>query len=197
MNNIEYTLKIFDKNKYQFGNNVELTETAEDGEALLRLISKNNLFAISLSGNNRIVVFHHKKVADWIVVEFLNDNKINLHIIELKRTIKETKWQEIKEQFLGAYEHSYLLKGVFDSKINNILLYTAFVYDKLNTLNTPNLVTLKATNGNNNKTSALDWNKDTIKIKEQKFRHIKIKLNLDSSNGIGIGEYEIRGEYCG
>lgn len=197
MNNIEYTLKIFDKNKYQFGNNVELTETAKDGKALLRLISKNNLFAISLSGKNKIVVFHHKKVADWIVVEFLNDNKINLHIIELKRTIKETKWQEIKEQFLGAYEHSYLLKGVFDSKINNILLYTAFVYDKLNTLNTPNLVTLKATNGNNNKTSALDWNKDTIKIKEQKFRHIKIKLNLDSSNGIGIGEYEIRGEYCG
>jgi len=197
MNNIEYTLKIFDKNKYQFGNNVELTETAENGKALLRLISKNNLFAISLSGNNRIVVFHHKKVADWIVVEFLNDNKINLHIIELKRTIKETKWQEIKEQFLGAYEHSYLLKGVFDSKINNILLYTAFVYDKLNTLNTSNPVTLKATNGNNNKTSALDWNKDTIKIKEQKFRHIKIKLNLDSSNGIGIGEYEIRGEYCG
>ena len=86
---------------------------------------------------------------------------------------------------------------MFDSKINNILLYTAFVYDKLNTLNTSNPVTLKATNGNNNKTSALDWNKDTIKIKEQKFRHIKIKLNLDSSNGIGIGEYEIRGEYCG
>lgn len=197
MNNIEYTLKIFDKNKYQFGNNVELTETAEDGEALLRLISKNNLFAISLSGNNRIVVFHHKKVADWIVVEFLNDNKINLHIIELKRTIRETAWQKIKEQFLGAYEHSYLLKGVFDSKINNILLYTAFVHDRLDTLNTSNPVTLKATNGNNNKTSALDWNKDTIKIKEQKFRHIKIKLNLDSSNDIGIGEYEIRGEYCG
>ena len=68
--------------------------------------------------------------------------------------------------------------------------------DRLDTLNTPNSVMLKATNGNNDKTSALDWKKDAIKIKEQKFRHIKIELNLDSSDDIGIGKYKIRGEHC-
>jgi len=193
MNNIKDILKIFDKNKYQFDKEVNLYETTQNGRASLILKSKNTLFAISLSHKNKIVVFNHKQVADWIVVEFLDNNKINLHIIELKRTITETTWQKVKSQFLGAYEHSYLLKGVFNYEVNEILLYTAFVKDESNLLNTTNPVMLKSTNGSSDKTSAIDWTKNVIKIKEQKFRHIKIELNLDKK--VGIGEYEIKGNF--
>ena len=192
MNNIKDTLKIFDKNKYQFDKEVNLYETTQDGRASLILKSKNTLFAISLSHKNKIVVFNHKQVADWIVVEFLDDHKINLHIIELKRTITETTWQKVKSQFLGAYEHSYLLKGVFNYEVNEILLYTAFVKDESNLLNTTNPVMLKSTNGSSDKTSAIDWTKDAIKIKEEEkeFKHVKIKLNLKKD--ISTGEYEIK-----
>jgi len=189
MSNFSAVLNWIDKNKYQYSNKIVLDEKENDGKAELEIISKNRLFAISLSHKNKIKVFKNQKVADWIVVEFLNDNQINLHLIELKRTITTSHWQKIKEQLKGAYEHSFLLKGLFDYEINEIFCYSAYVYDKLNNLNTTNPVFLRNSLGNKSQTSAIDWNNDKINIHNLSVSHKKIKLKL--IDDIGKEVYEL------
>lgn len=189
MFNYNEVLDILDK--YKDGKSFILEEKAEDGKAQLSINSDNKLFAISLSHKNNISVFKNKKVADWIVLEFLDDTfkNINLHLLELKRSITDSSWQKVKEQFKGAYEHSFLLKGLFDYKINNVICYSVFVYDKLKLETTTNPILLKASLGNNNKTSSRDWNSSAIMIHNMNISHIKIPLNL--VNEIGRGSYKI------
>ncbi len=190
MNNFNKTRNWIDDRKYQYSKEVILYEKEKEGKAELKFISENNLFAISLSHKNKISVFKHQKVADWIVLEFLDDDYVNLHLIELKRTISTGRWQEIKEQLKGAYEHSFLLKGLFDYKINKIFCYSAYINDKFgNVENTANPVLLKNSVGNRSQTSAIDWNKNKISIHDLSVSHIKIKLKLDKNN-IGQGSYK-------
>jgi len=181
-------LKILDK--YKNGKSFILDEKEDSGKIKLNINSNNNLFAISLSHKNSISVFKHNKVADWIVLEFLDDScqNINLHLFELKRTITDSSWQRIKEQFKGAYEHSFLLKGLFNYKINSVICYSAFIYDKLKLQNTPNPVSLRQSSGNNKKSSNLDWNNETVRFynnKIQYIKHKKISLILDGTTGKG------------
>ena len=177
-----------DENKYQYKHSVSLCETAKDGKAILHINSTNKLFAISLSHKGAIKVFKHKNVADWIVLEFLDYNEINLHLIELKRTITADKWEQVKKQFLGALQHSFLLQGLFGYNLKNVILYTAFVNNKFDIKNTTNPTLLKFSLGTNEKSSAVDWGKDKIMILNKRFQHKKIKLNLQED--IGVGEYE-------
>lgn len=188
MSNFNKTCDWIDINKYQYSKEVILYEKENDGKAELKFSSKNKLFAISLSHKNKISVFKHQKVADWIVLEFLDDDHINLHLIELKKTITTANWQKIKEQLKGAYEHSFLLKGLFDYKINKIFCYSAYIHDKFDNVNTANLILLKNSIGNRSQTSAIDWNKNKISIHNLIVPHIKIKLQL-GNDGIGQGSY--------
>ena len=107
-------LKWISGNMYQYNTKVILNEKENDGEAELEFISNNKLFAISLSHKNKIKIFKHQKVADWIVIEFINQSLVNLHIIELKRTLRDSTWQKVKEKFKGALKNSFLLKGLFE-----------------------------------------------------------------------------------
>lgn len=178
-------------NQYKNGNIVFIDENAEDGKAELELSSHNLLFAISLSNKNRIKVFKHQQVADWIVIEFMDNeySNINLHIIEIKRTITESSWSKTKLQFKGGLEHSFLLKGLFDYKIKNIYLYTAYVNVRLHTTNTTNPALLKSTVGTYQQTSSVDWNNSQIHIDMGTFNHKKIELSLNEN--IAKGSYRL------
>ena len=178
-------------NQYKNGNIVLIDENAEDGKAELELSSHNLLFAISLSNKNRIKVFKHQQVADWIVIEFMDNeySNINLHIIEIKRTITERSWSKTKLQFKGGLEHSFLLKGLFDYKIKNIYLYTAYVNVRLHTTNTTNPALLKSTVGTYQQTSSVDWNNSQIHIDMGTFNHKKIELSLNEN--IAKGSYRL------
>ncbi len=189
--NYNEVLNILQEDKYKNGNNFVLDEQEDNGKIELNINSNNNLFAISLSHKNSISVFKHKKVADWIVLEFLDDSfkNINLHLFELKKTINYSSWQKIKEQFKGAYEHSFLLKGLFNYKINSVICYSAFIYDKLKLQNTTNPTLLKKSLGNDKKSSSIDWNNKTIRLYNNKhIQHIKISLKPGTT---GKGSYEI------
>ena len=185
MNNLSY-LDWLDNNKYQFSQKVILDEKENDGKVKLELKSKNNLFAISLSHKDKIKIFKNQKVADWVVLEFLNENEVYLHLLELKRTITISSWQKIKEQLKGAYEHSFLLKGLFNYKIKEIFCYSAYVNDNLSLQNTTNPILLKNSLGNNIQTSAIDWSNETINIHDMSVSHKKIKLNLVGDIGKGV-----------
>jgi len=178
-------------NQYKNGNIVLIDENAEDGKAELELSSHNLLFAISLSNKNRIKVFKHQQVADWIVIEFMDNeySNINLHIIEIKRTITESSWSKTKLQFKGGLEHSFLLKGLFDYKIKNIYLYTAYVNVRLHTTNTTNPALLKSTVGTYQQTSSVDWNNSQIHIDMGTFNHKKIELSLNEN--LSKGSYRL------
>lgn len=179
-------LNWLDKNKYQYSKKIILDEKENEGRAELVLSSKNNLFAISLSNKDRITVFKNKKVADWIVLEFVNEMEVNLHLIELKRTITASSWTKIKAQLKGAFEHSFLLKGLFNYEIKQIFSYSAYIYDKLDTINTTNPVLLKNSVGNKKQTSAIDWSNDRIEIHGIDVYHKKIELSLEDDIAKGI-----------
>jgi len=184
----ETILKILQN--FKEGNQLVLEEKEDDGKAELAIVSNNYIFAISLSHQNKIKAFKHQKVADWIVLEFLNSKEVVLHLIELKRSIKTNSWQKIKEQFKGAYEHSALLKGLFDYEIKDVICYSAYVFDKLNLESTSNPILLKNSLGNDEYKSAIDWKKEKISMHNIDFLHVKIELNLE--NGIGKGCYQIK-----
>jgi len=173
---------------YSYGTNVVIDEKANDGKAKLELSSQNPLFAISLSHKMSIKVFKHQKVADWIVIEFLDETfkSVNLHLIELKRTITDSSWAKAKEQLKGALEHSFLLKGLFEYKIEEIFCYTAYVNDNLSTRDTTNPVLLKNSLGNHQQSSSLDWNSNEINIHNKWLQHKKIQLELVGDTGKGV-----------
>ncbi len=174
-------LEWLDKNKYYYNTTIILKEKEESGKTELEFSSRNRLFGISLSKSNRISVFKRQKVADWIIIEFLDNNsRINLHIVELKRTVDEWSWLKIKKQFEGALQHSYLLKGLFSYEINGINFYTAYVNDNLKPETTPNPVNLK---------DILDWGRERIIVLGRQFLHKEIKLELE--DGVAKGIYKI------
>lgn len=184
----EERLKFISKNEYQIAKNVKVEEKEEAGKAEVLFSSTTNvLMSISLSQENRLKYINYSEVADGTVVELLENDKINLHIVECKKSVNEEKWEKVKNQLRGGIVNSLALGGVLNKSIKNIFLYTAFRNESFKKENSTNPVLLKATLGTNQKSSSLDWNDESIKILKNYFKHIKIQLD---DNGYGKVEFK-------
>ncbi|WP_353571888.1 hypothetical protein [Candidatus Albibeggiatoa sp. nov. BB20] len=117
-----------------------ITETESSGFAEIKCITKKTGFRLQKTNihakeNHRqpIPYLKNEKMADSTI--FLWDNnKIELHIIECKQTIKRSKWKGVKEQF-----ESSLLNGLAVTKILGFSdiqfhFYTAYRTDYLTDL---------------------------------------------------------------
>lgn len=88
----EERLKFISKNEYQIAKNVKVEEK-EEAEVLFSSTT-NVLMSISLSQENRLKYINYSEVADGTVVELLENDKINLHIVECKKSVNEAKWEK-------------------------------------------------------------------------------------------------------
>jgi len=180
--NFEERLNWIYSDYYEFGCEAKVIEKNEEGKAEIIFSSSDNFLSICLSEENRLKYLKRANVADGTVCKFIDDNTLELHIVECKRTINTKNWEKVKLQFEGGLINSYGLCGILDKKVAKIIFYTAYKNNKMDTLNTTNPILLKATLGNNQKSSAMDWKSKYVRIQNREFEHIKIELD---SNGKG------------
>ena len=182
---IKYSLKerldFLAEEKFEKSTTVKVKEKNESGRACIVFSSQQQLLSISLSEQNRLHYINYSQVADGTVLEFLEDDTVNLHIVEIKRTINSDRWIKVKNQFEGGLINSFGLCGVLNQKVKNIILYTAYVYDRFKWTDSADPVDFKNSLGSKEKISVLDWNNSQVGLLHRKFTHVKIKLNANGN----------------
>lgn len=206
-----FNKKYFTSSKSQY----ELTETGNDlkqGKTLLVVnvgTSDNLCWRNYDSDNDSKCNFLNSKfglqrrVDHFILKKNLND-EWTLHMIEMKTTITNKKFEEIKEKFLGSFwsikVFAMFLGISFD--IKNVFLYTTYHADEMEISNSTNPrgnIPLLGTDVKPNKKifekNKKEWDSGYLKIKifpysneekdEVTFKHTKIKMNFvdDTLNG--------------
>ena len=159
-----------------------LTEKGE-GQADLKVHLNSECILIRNLEKNKLEYFRNKKCADYVMFERANDTW-KVHIFEMKRTVKEETWEkEIKQQFCGAMQNVLAFSGVLGIEIEDIVLHTVYRNDKINDMANSIRQHLGVYDKNKSKT---DWNDGEISLgflDRQKFRHYKIKLNIETGEG--------------
>ncbi|MDR1923759.1 MAG: hypothetical protein LBQ66_05225 [Planctomycetaceae bacterium] len=172
------------------------------GKMRLRVVVPQNSCRLNLSNDNiAFLLKKHKKCADGIIWEKINDSHYRLHIFELKKKIAKNfgNWIDVLKQFHGAYLRCRIISALtgveFDSQIH---LYT--VYHQLGTgeddntdISTDRIMTDYPYN-----TVALQkaWEEDRCDLTSfgwlecwvtPAFYHHKIKLTNNNSDGVPEG----------
>jgi len=177
----EERLKWLDPNHYEYSNKkVIVRETAEDGKAEVCCNVSNFALKIDLGKKNRVHYLRRQNVADGVIFEFIESEKVIIHIIECKRTIKKEIWKKAKEQFEGALLNSLGLMGILGlSDIHNVIFYTAYRNDSISSVN--------LRNAPGNPSPVKDWIEDKISVLSlSQAAHRKIELNSEGKGNISI-----------
>lgn len=191
--NLEERLAFFDKNLFDVSSEqVCLEETQKEGRS--RLICNLNTCSIAFKNadKSKLNYISHKKCADNIVFQRVDENNWVVKIIEFKRSVGIDEWKKVKQQFKGAILNSMAIGGFLGiHNISEIVLYTAFRRDKLSEQqlkNTHDPILLKLPLGRDNKANFADWNSEEIMIdlKDNKFKHIKIQLDIDGNGEVTL-----------
>lgn len=66
------------------------------------------------------------KRVDHIIFEHLSDDKWKLHLIEMKGSVGEEKWKEIKGKFRASYLTAQAIAGMLELQITETVMYTTF-----------------------------------------------------------------------
>lgn len=162
---------------------LKLVEKRSEGSAELNLTLHSPCILFEKLEDKKLKYFKNEKCADYIMYEKKEDEWY-LHIFELKRSIGSSEWDKIKAQFAGALQNAEALAGFLGISINEVRVYSAYRNDKLNDFANPIKLHNKIRMNSSGKT---DWNDSRIKLDypmKQKFLHTKIKLDLESGNGV-------------
>lgn len=172
----------FDANKALLKKTAVVEEKQNGGDEAVKIKSDRELLILP-NESFRSCFISDRKCADVLVCETLDDKSICFHIIELKRTIRDSSWNKVKDQFRSSIKHAFSVGGYLEScEVKKINVYTAFRYDKLKTQATPNPILLKNEIGKN-PSSSIDWNSRNLKLLGKNMLHKKIQLDED---GCGV-----------
>lgn len=110
-----------------------LKEKKSEGIAELTLELHNFCILFSELEKKKLGYFKNKKCADFLMFE-RNQGSWIVHIFELKRSVGESEWKKMKEQFKGALQNALAVAGILgiDIELNNVSFYSAYRNDKLN-----------------------------------------------------------------
>lgn len=112
---------------------VVLTEEEESGKSELRvkLCSKENLCIANLDKKKTELHFFlpanamYKRV-DHMIFERKRDGNVKLHLIEMKSSVGERKWVEVKGKFRASYLLALALAGMLALSVSETVMYTTF-----------------------------------------------------------------------
>ncbi|MDR2641594.1 MAG: hypothetical protein LBC74_02245 [Planctomycetaceae bacterium] len=177
-----------------------IEETEKDGVMNLTIIVSNSFPRIDLPRQG-IFFLKNQKCADAVIWEHLDAKRYRLHLFEMKRTIKPSKWEEVKDQFNGAYLCCRLIAGLLDWEIDNCtVLYSVFHKDLFQNPPVENTdpILERVPTDSNKVQEEIEWNQCNIIINglpphfgDLIFRHKKIKLEKSDSNAIPSGEISL------
>ncbi|MCI8929040.1 MAG: hypothetical protein HFI96_15390 [Lachnospiraceae bacterium] len=117
------------------GNEVDLEEYEETGRSKLKvcLPSKENLCIANVDGKKTDMLFFQNdraksmyKRVDHIIFEHLDSRRWRLHLIEMKSSVGEEKWIEIKGKFRASYLLAQAIAGMLELTVSDVVMYTAF-----------------------------------------------------------------------
>lgn len=167
-----------------------LTEKNEEGVAELCIETHYPGVLFRNLEKKKLEYFKNNKCADYILFENRGKSWI-LHVFELKRTVTDSKWEEvIKNQFRGAMQNALAIAGFMGISIkpSQIRLYTAYRIDRIDNEANPVKLRLslqeKNLKGKISKTS--DWDKEKVQIDYLDctcLRHTRIALEPESGKG--------------
>lgn len=169
----------FDPNYYERSNS---KFTVKENGLELDCNVGNDSLKFCLESKSRLKYLKRKNVADVIILEFVEPEKIRLHIIECKTTVRSDGWIHIKKQFEGALLNILGVLGVLklsEANIERIIFYTAFKEDKASSKQVQPVLLRKY------KKQIYEWENDAIAILSLSNATHK-KIQLDSSGKISM-----------
>ena len=117
------------------GREVLLAETEETGksELLVKLVSDDNLCIANMDKKRTDFLFFQEgktksmyKRVDHLIFERQQGNQWKLHLIEMKGSVGEEKWVEIKGKFRASYLVAQALAGMLEIDISETTMYTTY-----------------------------------------------------------------------
>lgn len=169
-------------------NQLVVEEKEKKGEAEVYCNFQNPSIQLKIE-KIKFEILKNGKCADGIILEFLDNSKCTLHIIECKAKVSPSRWKDTKEQFEGALLRVRAIMGIIENTITiqKVKLYTAFREDKLSAITSASPVFMKSFVGKQYEQTSIDWERGKVKILGKNFKHEKIQLNLVSNKGQTVG----------
>lgn len=112
-----------------------LKEYEESGESELEilLLSDENLLIANVDKKKtELSLFQEEKSksmykrVDHMIFECQKDNSWKLHLIEMKGSVGERKWMDIKGKFRASYLLAKAIAGMLELNITETVMYTTF-----------------------------------------------------------------------
>lgn len=165
INKDKYTLS--EKFQDKDGNKFEMYITFKN-------LQEKSIIHSTIEGDNKFLFLANQKCADHILSEIINNNNLNLHIFEFKKTYSKYTLKDSLEQFEGAICRSIALVPFFlKSCYPNIkTIYIYLVYGETSStdpiLQRPNadISSIFIDKMEENKSDILPFIKDKIKFKK-------------------------------
>lgn len=135
--------------------------------------------------------FSMKKRVDHIIFEKKNDDKWNIHLIEMKTTVGEKTWMDEKGKFRASLLLSEAIASMLGMRVKEIKMYTT--YEKVDLghdIHSP--TSRRGRTGEKMVRPEDEWNGNDFAIdlgERIKFQHIPIKV--DRNNDVFYGNINI------
>lgn len=116
-------------------NEICLEETEDTGKSVLELHLKSDTnFSIkNVDKKHTEMNFFQKdksksmfKRVDHIIFEHISDDKWKLHLIEMKSSVRNEKWTEIKGKFRASYLFAQGIAAMLEMQIEETCMYTTY-----------------------------------------------------------------------
>ena len=144
-----------DGNLVTTGTVIPVTETAAEGAGTLTLTMRTHSLAVRLKDTIPWLV--ERKCGDAIVLEFFPDRLV-AHLVELKSTVGDRKFEDAVSQFRGAYHNALAIAGVLElTKPDEIRCHVAFKVDRVSPVGNASPSGLKTRLGRKPAANAVDW----------------------------------------
>lgn len=130
-----YNSAFIDHKKYLFDNTMCKIDVIKDiftikdknseMECHIKLSSKS-ICSLDIEGDKKFNHLRMNKCADAVIINKNNNDKFDLHIIELKNDVHDDDLKELHKQFLGAYLRIRAIFLAYSNDIENIKFYLAY-----------------------------------------------------------------------
>ena len=112
---------------------IYLEEKEDSGKSILKwkLVSGQNFSIKNVNKKNTIMYFFDEKKGmykrvDHIIFENLGNNNWKIHLIEMKSSVKYSKWIEVKAKFRASYLLSQAIAAMLSLNIKEVCMYTTY-----------------------------------------------------------------------
>jgi len=172
----------FDSNHYQHlhgSGHMFIEEKTKSHSWRIDCYVQNEAVCFRLEKKNGIQYLRQKKIADAVILEFLGQRAVRIHILECKKTVGSGAWKHIKSQFEGALLNALALLGILGiDAVQEVVFYTAYLRDRISPEQNPRPSTLKEDAGEWGIQWPADWLDDRVSILSiSAAPHMKIQLS--------------------